>query len=174
MRRKKKLSLLVAFLFFHLPDLISTCCNLIKNYERWGGGKKELLYNVDIHARIVLHGSVNCIFSNGGRESPRKKRKEKWEKKEKFALPSLLPRSSFLNGWKLRLILTEPLLIHRIIVQRSFSSRLIYTGSTLNVDLHLARFKTGTFSTLLVPWAKLYRCRIIVTFLQPFSRTDER
>lgn len=84
MRRKKKLSLLVAFLFFHLPDLISTCCNLIKNYERWGGGKKELLYNVDIHARIVLHGSVNCIFSNGGRESPRKKRKEKWEKKGKI------------------------------------------------------------------------------------------
>lgn len=83
MRRKKKLSLLVAFLFFHLPDLISTCCNLIKNYEKWGGGKKELLYNVDTRAYRFTRERKLYFFQRGARKSAKKK-KRKMEKKGKI------------------------------------------------------------------------------------------
>lgn len=59
-KKEKKLSLLVAFLFFHLPDLISTCCNLIKNYERWGGegGEEKRTFAQHIDTRVSFYTVV--------------------------------------------------------------------------------------------------------------------
>lgn len=62
-RERKKLSLI--FLSFHLSDLISTCCNLIKNYGRWGG-KGSLCVTRRIHA--------SYFFQRGSAKKNKKKK----------------------------------------------------------------------------------------------------
>lgn len=114
--REKRAFAYFLFLSFHLPDLISTCCNLIKNYERWGG--KEVCVG---YTRVSFYTGVVVFFPTGIRESQRKKikRKRKWCKRILRWAP-LLPRFSFLNGkWKLRL--PNRYRIHRIVVQRPLS-----------------------------------------------------
>lgn len=128
-----------------------------------GEGKKELLYSAYRYTLVSFYTrSVNCIFSSGGAKVRERKKKNKKRKNGAFALNESLaePSSSssssrgfsFLNGWKLRLILTEPVTNpsdYRPTI--SFSSRFIYTR-TLNVDLHLARcLKPRFFAWLACP-----------------------
>lgn len=121
--------------------------------------------------------SVNCIFSSGGAKVRERKKKNKKRKNGAFALNESLaePSSSssssrgfsFLNGWKLRLILTEPVTNpsdYRPTI--SFSSRFIYTR-TLNVDLHLV-FKTALLRLACLSLGLNY-IEYIVTSLQPFK-----
>lgn len=105
--REKRAFAYFLFLSFHLPDLISTCCNLIKNYERWGG-KGSLRVTRRIHARIVLHGSRR-IFSNWDpRKSAKKNKKEKKMVQKDPPLSSASP-AFFFSQRKMEITATESL-----------------------------------------------------------------